>query len=95
MTRASLPKELARRSRRLCGLCLALLLAGMPALARPLPGEAPAPQPSFWVLLWDHVHELLPMLSAADAPAPPATGGAESTGGEGNPDLGLGMDPNG
>jgi hypothetical protein len=83
------------RSRRLCGLCLALLLAGMPALAMPLPGQTPRPQASFWVLVWDHVRELFPMLAAAEAPAPPAAGGAESTGGEGNPDLGLEMDPDG
>jgi hypothetical protein len=80
------------RSRRLCGLCLALLLAGLPALARPLHGEAPAPQPSFLARVWDHVRELVPLLAASEAPPPPA---AESTGGEGNPDLGLGMDPNG
>ena len=79
------------RSRRLCGLCLALLLAGLPALARPLPGESPAPQPSFLIRLWDQVRELLPLLSPLEAP--PSS--AEERPGEGNPDLGLGMDPNG
>ncbi len=82
------------RSRRLCGLCLALLLAGLPVLAKPVPGESPTPQPSFLTRLWDHVRELLPLLATSEA-RPPATGGAESTTGEGNPDLGLGMDPNG
>lgn len=76
---------------RLCGLCLALLLAGLPALARPLPGELPAPQPSFLTRFWDQVRELLPLLAAFEAPPPPA----ESPSSEGNPDLGLGMDPNG
>ena len=79
------------RSRRLCGLCLALLLAGLPALARPLPGESPAPQPSFLIRLWDQVRELLPLLAASEAPPAPA---AESPS-EGDPDLGLGMDPDG
>lgn len=76
------------RSRRLCGLCLALLLAGPPALARPLPGESPGPQPSFLTRLWDHVRELLSALEA-----PPSS--AEERRSEGDPDLGLGMDPNG
>lgn len=79
------------RSRRLCGLCLALLLAGLPALARPLPGESPAPQPSILARFWDGVRELLPLLSALEAP--PSS--AEENPSEGNPDLGLGMDPNG
>lgn len=77
---------------RLCGLCLALLLAGLPALARPLPGESPAPQPSFLIRLWEQVRELLPLPAASEAPTPPA---AERPSSEGNPDLGLGMDPNG
>lgn len=68
------------RSRRLCGLCLALLLAGLP---------------SFLVRLWDQAVELLPVLAASEAPPPPAAQGSESTSGEGTPDLGLGMDPNG
>ena len=80
------------RSRRLCGLCCALLLAGMPALAKPAPGESLAPQPSFLIRLWDQVRELVPLLAASEAPRPPA---AESPSSEGNPDLGLGMDPNG
>ena len=78
------------RSPRLCGLCLALLLACLPALARPLPGESPAPQPSFLIRLWEHVRELLPLPAASEAP-PPATESPR----EGDPDLGIGMDPNG
>lgn len=82
------------RSRRLWGLCLVLLLAGLPALARPLPGESPAPQPSFLTRLWDQVRELVPLFAASEA-SPPAAGASESTSGESNPDLGLEMDPNG
>lgn len=79
-------------SRRLCGLCFALLLAGLPALARPLPGESPVPQPSFLSRLWDQVRKLVPLLAVSEAPPPPA---AESPSPEGDPDLGLGMDPDG
>ena len=79
-------------SRRLCGLCLALLLAGLPAVARPLPGESPTPQPSFLIRLWDQVRELLPLLGSSEAPSPSA---AENPSGQGDPDLGLEMDPNG
>ncbi|MFL6203537.1 MAG: hypothetical protein ACJ76J_30590 [Thermoanaerobaculia bacterium] len=82
------------RSRRLCGLFLALLLAGLPALAKPLPGESPKPRPSFLTCMWDHVRELLPLLATSEAP-PPAAAGPESPNSESNPDLGLGMDPNG
>jgi hypothetical protein len=81
-------------SRRLCGFCLALLLAGLPALAKPLPGEFPTPRPSFLTRVWDQVRELIPLLAASEA-SPPAAGGVESPSSEGNPDLGLGMDPNG
>ena len=77
------------RSRRLSGLCLALLLAGLPVLAKPLPGESPAPQPSLLTRVWDHVRELLPLLGASKVPPP------ETPSSEGNSDLGLGMDPNG
>lgn len=77
------------RSRRLSGLCLALLLAGLPVLAKPLPGESPTPQPSFLTRVWDHVRELLPLFSASKVPPP------ETPSNEGNSDLGLGMDPDG
>ena len=83
------------RSRRLRGLCLALLLAGLPAVARPFPGESPAPRPSFLIRLWDHVRELLPRLAASEVAPPPAAEGPESPDNGGTPDLGLGMDPNG
>ena len=83
------------RSRRRCGLCLALLLAGLPALARPLPGESPTPLPSFLTGLWDHVRELLPRLAASEVPPPPAAEGPESPSSGDTPDLGLGMDPDG
>lgn len=77
------------RSRRLCGLCLALLLAGLPVLAKPLPGESPTPQPSFLTRVWDQVRELLPLLGASKV-SPPETPSTQGT-----PDLGLGMDPDG
>ncbi len=83
------------RSRRLCGLCLALLLAGLPVLAKPLPGESPTPQPSFLTRLWDHVRELLPLLGASEVPPPSAPGEPERLSNEGSPDLGLEMDPDG
>ena len=67
------------RSRRLRGLCLALLLAGLP---------------SFLGHLWDQAVELLPLLAASEAP-PPAAEGPVSTSSEGSLDLGLEMDPNG
>lgn len=82
------------RSRRLCGLCLALLLAGLPALAQPFPGESPTLEPSFLARVWDQVRELLPLFAASEAP-PPAAAGPESTSSGGTPDLGLEMDPNG
>ena len=83
------------RSRRLCGLCLVLLLAGLPVLAKPFPGESPTPQPSFLTRLWEHVRELVPLLAASKTAPPSAAGGAENPGGGDTPDLGLEMDPNG
>ncbi len=78
------------RLRRLCGLCLVLLLTGLPVLARPVSMESPTPQPSFLTRLWDHVRELLPLLGASEVPPPPPSQSNGET-----PDLGLGMDPNG
>ena len=79
-------------SRRLCGLCLAFLLAGLPAVAKPLAGETPTPQPWFLICLWDQVRDLLPLLAESEVPPPSA---AENPTGQGDPDLGLEMDPDG
>lgn len=80
------------RSRRLRGLFLALLLAGLPALARPLPEDSPAPRPTFLTRLWEQVRGLLPLLALSEASPLPA---AKNPSSEGDPDLGLEMDPDG